>query len=83
DLTVAATVTEDFTGAIADSLNYSIDQLRELVETINQTAVQVAAAAQETQSTAMHLAEASEHQAQEIAGASAAINEMAVSIDQV
>ncbi|MCO3784974.1 chemotaxis chemoreceptor PilJ [Pseudomonas aeruginosa] len=81
DLT--ATVTEDFTGAIADSINYSIDQLRELVETINQTAVQVAAAAQETQSTAMHLAEASEHQAQEIAGASAAINEMAVSIDQV
>ena len=83
DLTVAATVTEDFTGAIADSINYSIDQLRELVATINLTAVQVAGAAQETQATAMHLAEASEHQAQEIAGASAAINEMAVSIDQV
>lgn len=83
DLTVAATVTEDFTGAIADSINYSIDQLRELVATINQTAVQVSGAAQETQATAMHLAEASEHQAQEIAGASAAINEMAVSIDQV
>lgn len=83
DLTVQATVTEDFTGAIADSINYSIDQLRELVETINQTAMQVAAAAHETQGTAMHLAEASEHQAQEIAGASAAINEMALSIDQV
>lgn len=83
DLTVTATVTEDFTGAIADSINYSIDQLRELVETINQTALQVASAAQETQATAMHLAEASEHQAQEIAGASAAVNEMAVSIDQV
>jgi twitching motility protein PilJ len=83
DLTVAATVTEDFTGAIADSINYSIDQLRDLVATINSTAVQVSGAAQETQTTAMHLAEASEHQAQEIAGASAAINEMAVSIDQV
>lgn len=83
DLTVQATVTEDFTGAIADSINYSIDQLRILVSTINQTAVQVSAAAQETQATAMHLAEASEHQAQEIAGASAAVNEMAVSIDQV
>lgn len=83
DLTVQATVTEDFTGAIADSINYSIDQLRGLVATINSTAVQVSAAAQETQSTAMHLAEASEHQAQEIAGASAAVNEMAVSIDQV
>ncbi|MBL7251158.1 methyl-accepting chemotaxis protein [Alloalcanivorax sp. C16-2] len=83
DLTVEATVTEDFTGAIADSINYSIDQLRSLVQTINNSAVQVASAAQETQSTAMHLAEASEHQAQEIAGASAAVNEMAVSIDQV
>ncbi|RDH46064.1 methyl-accepting chemotaxis protein [Zooshikella ganghwensis] len=83
DLTVSATVTEDFTGAIADSINFSIDQLRQLVATINNTAVQVASAAQETQATAMHLAEAAEHQAQEIAGASAAVNEMAVSIDQV
>jgi methyl-accepting chemotaxis protein len=40
DLTVQATVSEDFTGAIADSINYSIDQLRQLVSTINQTAVQ-------------------------------------------
>ena len=83
DLTVQATVTEDFTGTIADSSNYTIDQLRELLGTINETAVQVASAAQETQSTATHLAEATEHQAREIAGASAAINEMAVSIDQV
>ncbi|MEN9465531.1 MAG: hypothetical protein RL217_1712 [Pseudomonadota bacterium] len=83
DLTASATVTEDFTGAIADSINYAIDQMRGLVSAINDTAVQVSSAAQETQATAMHLAEASEHQAQEIAGASAAINEMAVSIDQV
>lgn len=83
DLTAEATVTEDFTGAIADSINFTIDQLRDLVGTINTSAVQVSTAAQDTQSTAMRLAEASEHQAQEIAGASAAINEMAVSIDQV
>ncbi len=83
DLTTTATVTEDFTGAIADSINFTIDQLRILVSQINETAVKVSAAAQETQSTALHLAEASEHQAQEIAGASAAVNEMAVTIDQV
>lgn len=83
DLTTQATVTEDFTGAIADSINFAIDQMRQLVSAINSTAVQVSSAAQETQATAMHLAEASEHQAQEIAGASAAVNEMAVSIDQV
>jgi twitching motility protein PilJ len=83
DLTTEATVTEDFTGAIADSINFAIDQMRGLVRSIRDTAVLVAAAAQETQATAIHLADASEHQAQEIAGAGAAVNEMAVSIDQV
>lgn len=83
DLTVTTTVSEDFTGAIADSVNYTIDQLRQLVSRINNTAVQVSGAAQDSQQTALHLAEASDHQAQEIAGASAAINEMAVTIDQV
>ena len=83
DLTVKATVTEDITGAIADSINFAVEALRSLVTTINETAVQVAAAAQETQSTALHLAEAAEHQAQQITSASAAINEIAVSIDEV
>ncbi len=83
DLTTTATVTEDFTGAIADSINYTIDQLRVLVSRINETSVGVASASQDTQQTALHLAEAAEHQAQEIAGASAAVNEMAVTIDQV
>jgi len=83
DLTVTASVTEDFTGTIADSINYSVDQLRDLVATINLTAGQVAGAVQETQATAMHLAQASEHQAQQIAEASTAINQMAQSIDQV
>ena len=83
DLTVKATVTEDITGAIADSVNFAVEALRSLVTTINETAVQVAAAAQETQATAMHLAEAAEHQAQQITSASAAINEIAVSIDEV
>ena len=83
DLTVTASVTEDFTGTIADSINYSVDQLRDLVATINLTAGQVAAAVQDTQATAMQLAEASEHQAQQIAEASGAIAQMAQSIDEV
>lgn len=83
DLTTRATVTEDFTGAIADSVNLAIDQLRELVLAINMTADKVAQSSQQTQMTAVELSEASEHQAQEIAGVSAAINQMAVSIDQV
>ncbi len=83
DLTVTATVTEDVTGAIADSINYAIDALRNLVTAINETTVQVSSAAQQTQATAMHLAEASDHQAQQILAASTAINEMAVSIEGV
>lgn len=83
DLTTSATVTEDFTGAIADSINYTIDQLRVLVSQINETTVKVSSAAQNSQSTALTLAEASESQAKEISGASAAISEMAVTIDKV
>jgi len=83
DLTVRATVTEDITGAIADSVNFAVEALRSLVTTINDTALHVSTSAQETQATAMHLAEAAEHQAQQITSASAAINEIAVSIDEV
>ncbi|TBR06681.1 MAG: methyl-accepting chemotaxis protein [Lysobacter sp.] len=83
DLTVKATVTEDMTGAIADSINFAVEQLRSLVQTITDTSVQVAASAQETQATAMQLAEAAEHQAQEIGSASERINEIALSINQV
>lgn len=83
DLTVEATVTEDFTGAIADSFNLTIDQLRGVVGTINTAVSQVTKSTEDTQQTSMALAEASRQQAQEITGASAAINEMAVSIEQV
>jgi twitching motility protein PilJ len=83
DLTVKATVTEDITGAIADSVNFAVEALRSLVTTINETAVQVSAAAQETQATAMHLADAAQHQARQISSASVAINDMATSIDNV
>ncbi len=83
DLTIKATVTEDFTGAIADSFNLTIDQLRGVVGTINTAVKQVTQSTEDTQQTSMALAEASRQQAQEITGASAAINEMAVSIEQV
>jgi len=83
DLTTYATVTEDFTGAIADSVNYTIDALRDMVTTINDTSKHVSSAAQQTQETAQHLTEASGHQAEEITSATTAINEMAVSIDEV
>lgn len=83
DLTVQATVTEDVTGAIADSVNYAVEALRDLVAGVNNTAQQVAAQAQETRATTMQLAEASEHQAKEIRQATTTINEMAQSFDDM
>lgn len=83
DLTVHATVTEEITGAIADSVNYAIDALRSLVTTINTTAVEVSSAAEKTQATATRLTDASAHQAREIASASAAITDMADSMKGV
>ncbi|WP_028919133.1 methyl-accepting chemotaxis protein [Pseudoxanthomonas suwonensis] len=83
DLTVKASVTEDMTGAIADAINYAVDELRHLVTTITETSVQVAASSQETQATALQLAEASNHQAEQITAASERINEIAASIEQV
>jgi twitching motility protein PilJ len=83
DLTVTASVTEDITGAIADSINYAIEALRELVTTINQTSDQVSGATQESRATAMHLAEASEHQAEQITQANESIKDMTGAIDQM
>ena len=43
DLTQEATVTEDITGAIADSVNYaSVEELRQLVGNVQNTATKVA-----------------------------------------
>ncbi|MCB1857748.1 MAG: type IV pili methyl-accepting chemotaxis transducer N-terminal domain-containing protein [Gammaproteobacteria bacterium] len=83
DLTVAATVTEDVTGAIADSINYAIEALRTLVTTINETSIHVSTSAQESRATAMHLAEASEHQAEQLVSATYSIKEMTLAMDQM
>jgi len=83
DLTVKASVTEDMTGAIADAINYAVDELRHLVTTINDTSAKVALSTQETQATAMQLAEAAGHQANQITSASDRIGEIASSIEQV
>ncbi|MBT8124290.1 MAG: methyl-accepting chemotaxis protein [Gammaproteobacteria bacterium] len=83
DLTVHTTVTEDITGAIADSVNYSIDALRNLVHTINNTSKQVASAADVTHDSTQKLTTSSEKQAREIANVTSAVSEMAKSIEQV
>lgn len=81
DLTVAATVTEDITGAIADSINYAIEALRNLVTTINQTSEKIFGASKESLNTTMHLTEAAELQTQQITQTSATIKDMTDAIE--
>ncbi len=81
DLTVHATVTDDMTGAIADSVNFAVEQLRGLVTGINMTAQTVAESAQETMSTTSKLAEASGRQAEHIRAVTETVNDMAQKLD--
>ncbi len=66
DLTVTATVSENITGAIADSINYTIEELRVLVGRINDAATRVTAATEIARKTSAELIDAAERQSSEI-----------------
>jgi twitching motility protein PilJ len=83
DLTVQASVTEDVTGAIADSINFTIEELRTLVKGINSATDQVTKATQDAQAISNRLFEASQRQNREIHNASASVLQMAQSINEV
>ena len=83
DLTVQASVTEDVTGAIADSINFTIEELRTLVKGINSATDQVAKATQDAQAISNRLFEASQRQNKEIQQASSSVLQMAQSINEV
>ena len=83
DLTATATVTEDITGAIADSVNMAVESLRKLVTTINGSAVQLDGATRQTGALSQHLAKASSAQSRQIAAATESIGTMAGSIEEV
>jgi len=68
DLTVRAKVTEEVTGAIADSINYTIDELRRLVTGITSAATEVTAATQQAQNVTGQLLQAAQKQSNEIQG---------------
>jgi twitching motility protein PilJ len=81
DLTVQASVTEDITGAIADSINFAIEQLRELVKGIKYTAQEVAGSAMKTRSLTSELATAAAEQAEKVGAATETVQKMAQSFD--
>ncbi|MET0963446.1 MAG: methyl-accepting chemotaxis protein [Noviherbaspirillum sp.] len=83
DLTVQATVSEDITGAIADSLNYTVEELRGLVGRVTKTAEQVTSASNEAQDISTELLEASHKQSREIQETGQAVLQMATQITDV
>ncbi|HYL88812.1 MAG TPA: methyl-accepting chemotaxis protein [Burkholderiales bacterium] len=83
DLTVHAKVTEHMTGAIADSINYTIDELRRLVAGINTAAQQVTVATQEAQTVSTQLLHAAQKQATEIQTTGQSVAQMAQSMNKV
>jgi twitching motility protein PilJ len=83
DLTVRAQVTEHVTGAIADSINVTIDELRRLVAGINDASSQVTTATQQAQTVSGKLLEAAQKQAGEIQGAGQSVTQMAQSMIEV
>jgi len=83
DLTVKAEVRDNITGAIADSINYTIDSLRDLVVEINHATEQVTSATSVAQGTSEQLLSAAETQSAQIIQTTEAVNDMTRSILQV
>ena len=83
DLTVRAEVRENITGAIADSINYTIDSLRDLVTGINRASEQVNTATGQAQATSVSLLSAAEKQSKQITETTEAVGNMTRSILQV
>jgi len=83
DLTVHATVSEDITGAIADSVNYTVEELRGLVQRVIKTAEGVTQASGGAQAVSTELLGAADAQSREIQDASSTILQMASQISSV
>ena len=83
DLTVQATVTEDITGAIADSVNFAIEELRSLVEGINRASEAMTRSTMDANQVSEELLAAADQQSRQITDATASINQMSSAIVQV
>jgi len=83
DLTVHATVSEDITGAIADSVNYTVEELRALVQRVTVTAEKVTTASNDARQVSKDLLRATAEQSSEIQDASATVLKMAGDITDV
>ena len=83
DLTQQATVTEDITGAIADSVNYTVEELRSLVSQVQTTVAHVNDTTQQVEQTSTELLAASTEQLREIHDTGESVLQMAGRINEV
>ncbi|MBX3627519.1 MAG: type IV pili methyl-accepting chemotaxis transducer N-terminal domain-containing protein [Rhizobacter sp.] len=83
DLTQQATVTEDITGAIADSVNYTVEELRTLVSQVQGTVGRVTETTQQVEATSTELLAASDEQLREIRETGESVLQMANRINEV
>jgi len=83
DLTIQPEVTEQITGAIADSINFAVKEMRNLVQRINTTAQQVALASERSRQTAHELTQAATRQASQIAETTERMKFMAKSMEEM
>ena len=83
DLTVEAEVTENITGAIADSINYAISEMRDLVRQINNASATVASESDRTSDIAQQLASTSDNQNSHIQDITGQLQQMAESVDRM
>ncbi|HUW29085.1 MAG TPA: methyl-accepting chemotaxis protein [Sulfuriferula sp.] len=83
DLTISATVNEDITGAIADSINFTIDELRTLVAGIDRATEQVNSTTAQAKQVSDELLSAAQRQSREIEVTSTAMLDMSQSINEV
>ncbi len=83
DLTIQPEVTEQITGAIADSVNFAVREMRGLVTRIKTAAAQVAVASEHSRQTATELTEATLRQAAQITETTDRVKAMARSMEEV
>jgi len=83
DLSIQPQVTEQITGAIADSINYAVKEMRNVVYRINSTAQEVAGASERSRRTAAELNDAATRQAAQILATTERIRAMAKSMEEM
>lgn len=83
DLTIEAQVTEDFTGAIADSINFTVENMREMVGTITHTSDEITRATEVSQDVSRLLTDSSGEQSSQIEESTSTVQRMAVTLHEV